>query len=489
MEKINIYRKKLRKTNEIELKQDLIVPDSKQDLFQIIDGNFYCYFSKIEIENGKITLSGNVDSYISYISSNEETLGLQASFNLNDVLENNNINDEMNVEYNIKVAKYDIKIINERKISLTINLKITYELYGSDTIEILNDFSEIEDVQLNSKTIKLNSLIGINSNIASLKEELKVNGTDIISDILKVDTNISNKEVKISYNKVLSKADLMVKILYLTKDGRIEKAEENFPLMSFIDLENIKEENICSTCYQVRNILLKIDNDENLITIQMEYEIICKAFEVKEQEVVSDLYSLKYDTELDKKEFEIIDDISTKSDKSVDINEKIELESVRKIIDVFGKSKILKNNISKDISNLEGEVELKVYYESETKIGLNIKTVTIPFIAKIDSQEEILTEFENLEYDLNENVLIVKGKVVIYEDEVKKNKINVVQKVTKKELTNSDDYSMVVYSIKKNDTLWDISKKFRVKKENIITLNELEEPYNLKFGEKMYIIR
>ena len=144
MEKINIYRKKLRKTNEIELKQDLIVPDSKQDLFQIIDGNFYCYFSKIEIENGKITLSGNVDSYISYISSNEETLGLQASFNLNDVLENNNINDEMNVEYNIKVAKYDIKIINERKISLTINLKITYELYGSDTIEILNDLVKLK---------------------------------------------------------------------------------------------------------------------------------------------------------------------------------------------------------------------------------------------------------------------------------------------------------------------------------------------------------
>ena len=98
MEKINMYTKKLSKSKEIELKQDLIVPDSKQDLFQILDGNFYCYFSKVDIQNGKINLSGNVDSYISYLSSSEETLGLQVTFNFEDSLENNSITDKMNLE-------------------------------------------------------------------------------------------------------------------------------------------------------------------------------------------------------------------------------------------------------------------------------------------------------------------------------------------------------------------------------------------------------
>lgn len=74
MEKINIDRKKVVKQNEIELKQDLIVPDSKQDIFQIKDQNFYCYFSKIDMQEGRIKSNGNVDSYISYISSGEETV-------------------------------------------------------------------------------------------------------------------------------------------------------------------------------------------------------------------------------------------------------------------------------------------------------------------------------------------------------------------------------------------------------------------------------
>lgn len=490
MEKINMYRKKLSKSKEIELRQDLIVPDSKQDIFQILDGNFYSYFNKVDIQDGKIKLNGNVDSYISYISSNEETSSLEVTFNFEDALENNIITEKMNLEYDIKVLRYDVKIINERKISILVVLKVLYDVYGTDLIEIYNDFSEIEDIQTNSKTIKLNSLIGVNTNIASLKEEIKTEGTDIISDILRVDTNILNKEVKISYNKILSKADLQVKILYLTKDGRIGKVEEKFPIMSFIDLENVKEENICSTNYQIRNILLKINNgDENSITVQMEYEICCKAFESKEQEVVSDLYSLKYDTEFDTKEVEIVKNLFMDDEKIVDIDEKIELENARKVIDVFGKSKILKNTISNNMSNIEGELELKIYYEPENKIGLNVKTVTIPFISKVSEQDEIISNIQNIDFDFNNNSLIVKGKIGIVDNNVSKNKINIVQNVTKKELSNYEDYSMIVYCIKPNDTLWDISKKFRVKQENIISSNDLEAPYNLKFGEKMYIIR
>lgn len=49
MEKINIYRKKLSQEKEIQLKQDLIVPDIKQDIYQILDANFYCYLNKTDI--------------------------------------------------------------------------------------------------------------------------------------------------------------------------------------------------------------------------------------------------------------------------------------------------------------------------------------------------------------------------------------------------------------------------------------------------------
>ena len=481
MDKISIYRKKLSKKKELELRQDVIVPDIKKDMVSILDGNFFCYFSKVEILNERIKVSGNIDSYISYISSSEETEGLQNSFNFDDVLENKIITEDMNLKYNIEVLKQEIKIINERKISILITVQISYEVYGIDEIEFFNDFNLLEDIQIASKKINLQTLVGVNSNLASLKEEIKVDGSDVIEEILKVDTNIINKEIKISYNKVLTKADLQVKIIYLTKDGRIVKTNEKFPIVSFIELENVKEENVCSTDYQIRNILLNINNsDENSITIQMEYEIICKAFENIEQEVVSDLYSLKYDTEITSKEIEIMNNLSESVNEKIDINERINLENTTNVIDVFGKCKAIKDG--------EGEVELKIYFESNNKIGLNVKTITLPVINKrINNQGDLI--LAQIDFDFNNNVLSILGNMEFQGIDLQKETIKIVQNVVQKNLVIEDEYGMIIYSVKKNDSLWNVAKKFRVKQESIIHSNELEEPYNLNYGEKIYIIR
>lgn len=44
-----------------------------------------------------------------------------------------------------------------------------------------------------------------------------------------------------------------------------------------------------------------------------------------------------------------------------------------------------------------------------------------------------------------------------------------------------------VYTVKKGETLWQISKKFGIKIEDIITFNELKENYVLKTGDKIYL--
>ena len=153
--------------------------------------------------------------------------------------------------------------------------------------------------------------------------------------------------------------------------------------MSFIDIPNVEEKNSCTTDYQVRSISFSFNQEEeNSITVQMEYEITCKAFENREQTIVNDLYSLRYSLEFDSKEIDIADSTDNKS-----------------------------------------------------------KTIKI------------------------------------------------VQNVRKKEELVDNNYSIVVYTVKKNDTLWEVSKKFKIKQESVISSNDLEEPYNLKSGEKLYIVR
>lgn len=44
-----------------------------------------------------------------------------------------------------------------------------------------------------------------------------------------------------------------------------------------------------------------------------------------------------------------------------------------------------------------------------------------------------------------------------------------------------------VYTVKKGETLWQISKKFGIKIEDIVAFNELKENYVLKAGDKIYL--
>lgn len=56
---------------------------------------------------------------------------------------------------------------------------------------------------------------------------------------------------------------------------------------------------------------------------------------------------------------------------------------------------------------------------------------------------------------------------------------------TTEDQTSAPEY--VYYVVKKNDTLFNLSQKVNVSWQTIATLNNLEEPYLLKIGQKLKI--
>ncbi len=66
-------------------------------------------------------------------------------------------------------------------------------------------------------------MCGQNSTKASAKETIVLDSQDILLDVLGADFNIVNKETKMSYNKVLAKADVETKIMYLTNERSNKK--------------------------------------------------------------------------------------------------------------------------------------------------------------------------------------------------------------------------------------------------------------------------
>ena len=489
MDVIDVNRKILIENKQLEVVEDVIVPDIKPDVVSIVGVNGIAYSYKQEKTNGKIKLDGNIDGYIIYLSSNGDTRSIQTTLNFTNTLENNLIKETSTFKYNIEIINIEAKVLNERKISITANLHIEYNLYEKQSLEIFNDFDNIEDLQKQEEEININSLIGINTVKTTLKENIAIDGLDNIAEILKVKINMTDAESKISYNKVLAKSEANISVMYLTEDDRVNKAQASFPIMSFIELENVKEDNICKLDYKIQNILFKINNkEEHSVMVQVEFEIMCEAYESKNVKIVSDLYSLKNDVNFDYKEIEL--DVENKENGyPVKINEKIQIENLKQVMDVEGRVNILKNTITNDMSNVEGELALKIYYETTEKIGLNIKSVNVPFITKMSKSNNIAGKILKNEFDSNGEEVILQLDVELMSDSSLGRKIGMIQNVAVRDNCNEDDYSVVVYFVKPSDTIWKIAKMFKVTMDSIIKINSIDNPNMIYPGDKLYIMK
>ena len=68
-------------------------------------------------------------------------------------------------------------------------------------------------------------------------------------------------------------------------------------------------------------------------------------------------------------------------------------------------------------------------------------------------------------------------------------KVSIIEDVETKEMTDENEYKMVMYFVKPEDTIWNIAKKFKVSMGDILKLNELENPDKLNIGDRLYIMR
>lgn len=487
MEKININKRVVDKTNTFQVTNDIIVPDIKPDIVNIIATNGTPYIYKQDCENGRVKMEGSIDCYIVYLSVDGDTRSIQTTFNFSNSLENNNIRESSNIKYKINIESLDAKILNERKVSVVTTVSIEYLVSEIQSIEITDDFfKEIPMLQKQEENVKVKSLVGCNNTKASIKEDIDIENLDDIAEILKVNIDVVNGDQKISYNKVLTKGECNISIMYMTEDNRVGMVQNTFPIMSFVDLDNIKEDDTCLVEYNIKNMLFKINNrEQHSITVQIEFEISCEAYEEKNLNIVKDAYSLCNDIDILYKTIEV-GNFNRNADETIDVTEKVRIEDIRKILTIEKRRvSILKN----DNSNIEGEINLIVYYEVTNKSGLNTKELKIPFITRVKNQNDFNIVCQNIDSNLSGEDLNLSIKLLIKNTKEDYCNVNIIDSIKMKDTQISNDYSVVVYMIKKNDTIWKIAKCFKVTMDSIIKVNNLDNPEMIYPGDKLYILR
>lgn len=494
-ETVKINKVICEKKENINVQGDMIVPDAKPDILNTINstGNISIY--KKEINEGKIRIDGNILTYIMYLADDEKNSirGLNTTLDFSETIVIPELQIGMSVEINPIIKLIECKVLNGRKIGIKANVEIRLKVCSKEETEIVTNVKD-ENIQVLSQNKIISSLLGEGITKTYVKENISIPTNDNLAEILGCTINLVDKDIKISYNKILAKSEVELKIIYLTEDGRITSCIGKVPLVGFIDIQNIKEENICDICYLIKNVIIKPNQiEEHSVYLEMEVEISCECYEEKEVSVIEDMYCPGEKINFDLKQIITASNRKIK-DNLCPIREKVNLPEIGngEIINSSVEANITKENRLNGKLVIEGELEINVIFLDISSVGINTKKFEIPFEQSIDdidnncktnteieiAMQEIINQGGSLSINID-----LKLKTTTYIETA----IPAINNITEEEMDDMEDYSVIIYVVKPNDTLWKIAKRYGSTIDDIVRVNGIERPEKINVGEKIYI--
>lgn len=489
------------KNERITIEGDEIVPDVKPDVLSIVSANGNVCIYKKEIQDGRVKIDGSINAYVIYIADDEQSSmrALNANIDFSRSIEMKETNSDMQLESRFELASMECKILNGRKINLKANLQASLTAYSNENVEYIDSVEDRQDIQLLNEKMCINSLIGRGSTRVYAKDTVAIDNVDNLSEIMKVSISLESKENKISYNKVLTKADTVLKIMYLTDDGRINTANATIPVMGFIDMQDVSEENICDVSYELKNIIIKPNNvEEHSVHVEAEIEVFCAVYKKQEINIIQDLYSKTAEINYTRKTMKVIKEKNEMSELfNMRKQERIDEIKQNRIYDVEAKPSIISSQIEDGRITYNGEMNLTFIYAEENSSRVSVKTLVEPFEFSVTSPN--ITNKAKIET----NIGVMKKDFVIMADSTidmkidlnfnisitKESEINLIESIEELESRNREAFSIVIYYTKVGDTLWKIAKRFGSTVDEIARVNCIEKPDVIMPGEQLFIPR
>lgn len=479
---------------------DMIVPDSKPDILNTISTSGVVSIYKEEVQDGKIRIDGSINTYIMYMPDGTEDAvrGLNTTIDFSENISVSNVQDGMNAVVKAKIKTIEARVINGRKVGIKASLEVSIKVYQDENVEFVNDIQNDCGVQMLKDSLNVNSLIGSGNTKIYAKENIQIDSSDNLAEILRASVQIVGRDVKLSYNKVLTKAELEIQIMYLTEASTINKVTYKIPAVGFVDINDVNENSLCDVNYEVRNIVIKPNSqEEHSIYVEIELDVMASAYEEKQINLIQDMYSPTQNLEFNKKIAQTITNkgrvVGTK-----EIRERVNLKDIdgENLIDVDIRNSLINENKINSKIMYEEELSLKFIFQN-SKSQIDIREVKIPFEYVIDNLENGEQLNTNCRFEVqNKDFVIQDGGNIdcnidlsVNTDMYRNANINIIDDVKEAGNRENQDYSLIIYIVKKGDTLWEIAKRFGSTVDAIANNNELENANSLILGQKLYIIK
>ncbi len=522
---LNVMDVKDKPKTRIYIEEDLLVPDIKPDLSEILSMDGKIKLAEREMKLGQngaetIKIMGDLVVQTLYIpetgSDKEPMISIESRIPFKS---DYNVGAAPNSQVLMlpEIETLEFTRINERKFKIKATVILFAKEYQDLQVSIFEGIRDEEVQMLKEKINVTNVAIKVTEDI-EVREELTIKDSQpYIGKILKYDINLIENHKQILKEKAVINGSLHCNILYL---GCIDEAHpEPEPTLyqgkteftHFIKLNQNEDE--CEmpaggkASFYLKSFSLTIKESEseeefqNTFIIEADIDTTVEAYRNVEKEVVTDIYHSRKDTNYDTEEL-CLRSLSGGGASEQTIREIITIPerygTMDKVSFITPNLKESTCTIDEGRIIIEGFLNTKIicmpFEETSNPFSFDHQipfrsVMDIPGISGNMNSENTLT-LKDIWFDkINDKQIELNAGIAISAATSYEEKYRIVKNVSFIEGIENKNYlpALVLYITKSGDNIWKIAKKFRTTIDAIKRLNDLDYATKLTPGTKLLI--
>ena len=502
---------------KIVVEEDVLVPDVKPDLLSILSMSGNAYLSEQEIqaeqgESGNIRVTGEVSIHTIYIPQKEENKDPIAVIQSRLPFKKDWPISASPISYTSirpEIEKIEYTVINERKFRAKITVKLFMKEYAEKHLKLFDSLRN-EKLELLKETVSISHIAARKEDSIEISEDLHLkDGSLRPSKILNTDIRIVENHRQVTEEKIVINANLWVDVLYAGEDveeGEIYERTAFFQgktdFTQFILIDKEKEISGSRVTFNDQDLEVKItEGTEDGFSISGNIHTSVELLRNIEKEIVSDLYHNTKDTTYDCSE-EKVEAILGNSRSETTAREIFHIPekygNAEKILYINGMIKEKKSRFEGGKVIVEGILTGEILCLSEENRKPFAVRQDLPFRSSLELPHnrdnvkiESNVEIRELWFDkINDKQVEVNASLQIEATAIEEKNIKLIKNPCFVENdSNKRPSSMVIYIARKEDSLWNIAKKYKTGVDTIRKINQMQDNEDVKENMRLLIVK
>lgn len=497
-----------KESSQILLEGDMIVPDSKPDLQEILRCEGKVRLKEKRISDDRLSFSGDLEVVVLYRAKNGEKplYAMKVLLPVEDFLHMEGLERGMDVLLTAQIEHLDCRIINDRKIGVKAVLRLEAEAEKKKQAAVLKDLQG-EGVETLQEVLQMERKTAEVKDRFTVKEEMTLpSSKPEIGEILSENIRLTEQEIRPAEGKAAVRGNLCIHLLYADGEGNLGSHEEKIPFSGYLEEDGIEPNTDLTGSLKVEECRLTPAVDEDGETRQVGVDVTIGAAlrgsETETMEILQDAYAPVGEVSL-KREVITCPVLAARGRNQFTLRERIRLEEgempMLRSEMVWGDVQLSEGRTGENTVEAEGVLGADILYHcADDELPVALLKRGIPFSQTMElmgtetgDEAEVQLRLEDVDFQmLSEKEGELRATLTMEAAAKRQKRAEVVTDAQWEAVQEGKKAAgAVIYVVQKGDSLWKIAKKFRTTAADIAAVNEIENPERIYPGQKLLIIK